>query len=258
MARVDRVLLFENLLLLMFVVAVPFTTATLADFIQSPSAADARAAVVLLYGMSDIGRGADLAAAHPGRYRPAYGLLHARRDPGGADGRSSDRWPFRSRRWQLAAVRGYLGFGRPRRTAPGTPAFFFGHAALHSVRLVGVEREFQARMPHRAARADRLGLGYLWHGTPAGGDRKEKVGFGSGRRPPGASRRPGPPAERSSADRRPAPSGPSLEALRASGPGLVWRGGQVHGPELARHAGAVPSPEPAMLRRYPAFGRQPG
>jgi uncharacterized membrane protein len=53
-ARVDRVLLFENLLLLMFVVAIPFTTATLADFIQSPSAADARAAV-LLYGMSDIG-----------------------------------------------------------------------------------------------------------------------------------------------------------------------------------------------------------
>jgi uncharacterized membrane protein len=52
--RVDRVLLFENLLLLMFVVAMPFTTATLADFIQSPHPADARAAV-LLYGLSDIG-----------------------------------------------------------------------------------------------------------------------------------------------------------------------------------------------------------
>jgi uncharacterized membrane protein len=52
--RVDRVLLFENLLLLMFVVAIPFTTATLADFVQSPSAADARVAV-LLYGLSDIG-----------------------------------------------------------------------------------------------------------------------------------------------------------------------------------------------------------
>jgi uncharacterized membrane protein len=54
MTRVDRVLLFENLLLLMFVVAIPFTTATLADFIQSTSAADARVAV-LLYGSSDIG-----------------------------------------------------------------------------------------------------------------------------------------------------------------------------------------------------------
>jgi uncharacterized membrane protein len=54
MTRVDRVLLFENLLLLMFVVAMPFTTATLADFIQSPHPADARAAV-LLYGLSDIG-----------------------------------------------------------------------------------------------------------------------------------------------------------------------------------------------------------
>jgi uncharacterized membrane protein len=52
--RVDRVLLFENLLLLMFVVAIPFTTATLAAFIQSANAADARSAV-LLYGMSDIG-----------------------------------------------------------------------------------------------------------------------------------------------------------------------------------------------------------
>jgi uncharacterized membrane protein len=54
MNRVDRVLLFENLLLLMFVVAIPFTTATLADYIQSSSAADARTAV-LLYGLSDIG-----------------------------------------------------------------------------------------------------------------------------------------------------------------------------------------------------------
>ena len=52
--RVDRVLLFENLLLLMFVVAMPFTTATLADFIQSSHAVDARVAV-LLYGLSDIG-----------------------------------------------------------------------------------------------------------------------------------------------------------------------------------------------------------
>jgi uncharacterized membrane protein len=52
--HVDRVLLFENLLLLMFVVAIPFTTATLAEFIQSPSASDARVAVVL-YGLSDIG-----------------------------------------------------------------------------------------------------------------------------------------------------------------------------------------------------------
>jgi uncharacterized membrane protein len=51
--RVDRVLLFENLLLLMFVTTLPFTTSTLADFVRA-GGADARWAV-LLYGISNIG-----------------------------------------------------------------------------------------------------------------------------------------------------------------------------------------------------------
>ena len=51
--RVDRVLLFENLLLLMFVTTMPFTTSTLADFVRE-GGADARWAV-LLYGISNIG-----------------------------------------------------------------------------------------------------------------------------------------------------------------------------------------------------------
>ena len=51
--RVDRVLLFENLVLLMFVVTLPFTTSTLADFIPE-GGSNARWAV-LLYGISNIG-----------------------------------------------------------------------------------------------------------------------------------------------------------------------------------------------------------
>jgi uncharacterized membrane protein len=51
--RVDRVLLFENLVLLMFVTTLPFTTATLADFLRR-GGSDARWAV-LLYGISNIG-----------------------------------------------------------------------------------------------------------------------------------------------------------------------------------------------------------
>ena len=51
--RVDRVLLFENLVLLMFVTTLPFTTSTLADFI-SEGGSNARWAV-LLYGISNIG-----------------------------------------------------------------------------------------------------------------------------------------------------------------------------------------------------------
>ena len=52
-ARVDRVLLFENLVLLMFVTTLPFTTSTLADFVLE-SGSNARWAV-LLYGVSNIG-----------------------------------------------------------------------------------------------------------------------------------------------------------------------------------------------------------
>lgn len=51
--RVDRVLLFENLVLLMFVVTLPFTTSTLADFIPE-GGSNARWAV-LLYGVSNVG-----------------------------------------------------------------------------------------------------------------------------------------------------------------------------------------------------------
>lgn len=51
--RVDRVLLFENLLLLMFVTTMPFTTSTLAEFLREGSG-DARWAVAL-YGVSNIG-----------------------------------------------------------------------------------------------------------------------------------------------------------------------------------------------------------
>lgn len=52
-ATVDRPLLFQNLILLMFVSTMPFTTAALADFIRHDDA-DARWAV-LLYGLSNIG-----------------------------------------------------------------------------------------------------------------------------------------------------------------------------------------------------------
>ena len=51
--KVDRVLLFENLVLLMFVVTLPFTTSTLADFIPE-GGSNARWAV-LLYGVSNVG-----------------------------------------------------------------------------------------------------------------------------------------------------------------------------------------------------------
>jgi uncharacterized membrane protein len=51
--RVDRVLLFENLVLLMFVTTMPFTTSTLASYLQH-GGADARWAAAL-YGLSNIG-----------------------------------------------------------------------------------------------------------------------------------------------------------------------------------------------------------
>jgi uncharacterized membrane protein len=51
--RVDRILLFENLTLLMFVTTLPFTTSTLAKFVRD-GGANARGAV-LLYGISNIG-----------------------------------------------------------------------------------------------------------------------------------------------------------------------------------------------------------
>jgi len=49
-ARVDRVLLFVNLALLLFVTTIPFTTSTLAAYLRE-GGADARVAVVL-YGIS--------------------------------------------------------------------------------------------------------------------------------------------------------------------------------------------------------------
>ena len=51
--RVDRIFLFQNLILLMFVTTMPFTTSTLAKFL-SAGGADARWAVAL-YGISNIG-----------------------------------------------------------------------------------------------------------------------------------------------------------------------------------------------------------
>lgn len=51
--RVDRVFLFENLILLMFVTTMPFTTSTLAQFLRDDRT-DARWAV-LLYGISNLG-----------------------------------------------------------------------------------------------------------------------------------------------------------------------------------------------------------
>lgn len=50
---VDRVLQFQNLLLLMFVTTLPFTTSTLADFVRE-GGEDARVAVAL-YGISNVG-----------------------------------------------------------------------------------------------------------------------------------------------------------------------------------------------------------
>ena len=51
--HVDRILLFENLMLLMFVTTLPFTTSTLAEFVRE-GGANARWAVVL-YGISNLG-----------------------------------------------------------------------------------------------------------------------------------------------------------------------------------------------------------
>ena len=52
-ARVDRIFLFQNLILLLFVTTMPFTTSTLAEFLRD-GGEDARWAVVL-YGISNIG-----------------------------------------------------------------------------------------------------------------------------------------------------------------------------------------------------------
>ena len=49
---VDRVLLFWNLVLLMFVTTIPFTTATLAGALADGSATDIRVAAVLYGGAS--------------------------------------------------------------------------------------------------------------------------------------------------------------------------------------------------------------
>lgn len=50
LARIDRAMLFYNLLLLFWVTTIPFTTSTLAEFLQR-GGADSRVAV-LLYGLS--------------------------------------------------------------------------------------------------------------------------------------------------------------------------------------------------------------
>jgi uncharacterized membrane protein len=54
MDRVDRTMLFYNLLLLLWVSTIPFTTSTLASYVENGSASDERVAVVL-YGISNEG-----------------------------------------------------------------------------------------------------------------------------------------------------------------------------------------------------------
>ena len=77
-ARVDRVLLFENLLLLMFVTTMPFTTSTLAEYVRE-GGADARWAVVL-YGISNIGMAVAFTAMLSRMVH--HGLSSTTRDPG--------------------------------------------------------------------------------------------------------------------------------------------------------------------------------
>lgn len=80
-ARVDRWLLFFNLLLLLFVSTIPFTTSTLASYLRA-GGADARWAVVL-YGVSTEGMAVSftLILAHLVRRQLMY------RPVGAADGR---------------------------------------------------------------------------------------------------------------------------------------------------------------------------
>ncbi len=79
LARADRVLLFQNLVLLMFVTTMPFTTATLADHISvTENDADARWAV-LLYGVSNIGMAVGFTAMFSRMVR--HGLLIEPVDP---------------------------------------------------------------------------------------------------------------------------------------------------------------------------------
>jgi hypothetical protein len=132
-----------------------------------------------------------------------------------------------------------------------------------------------SRHGRRTAQAVHTTLAWATCGRecPVATDRNEPVAetgnkrSGSASRHAAARRQPAalPSAERSSAGRPAAPSVPSLEDLSASRPGSVRHRGQVHGPELARRVGAVPSPGPTTLGRYfpllgwySAFGHQPG
>jgi uncharacterized membrane protein len=91
-ARVDRLMMFYNLLLLLWVTAIPFTTSTLAGF-EGKSTADSRWAV-LLYGISSEGMAISFALIL--RHLLRNGLTHRKVTP--AEARTAVR------RYSLGAV----------------------------------------------------------------------------------------------------------------------------------------------------------
>lgn len=95
-AHVDRVLLFENLVLLMFVTTLPFTTATLADHVGA-SDADARWAV-LLYGLSNIGMAVGFTAMFARMVRRDLLSSRSRRPSDGARSGASVSAPWHTPR----------------------------------------------------------------------------------------------------------------------------------------------------------------
>ncbi len=101
--RVDRILLFENLLLLMFVTTLPFTTSTLADFVRE-GGADARWAV-LLYGISNIGMSLGFGAMFSRMVN--HGLL-ATPVPADVGKRATRRFGLGSIGYPLATVAGLI------------------------------------------------------------------------------------------------------------------------------------------------------
>ena len=60
----------------------------------------------------------------------------------------------------------------------GRVAFLFGRAAPYAVHLPGMYREVKALTADQAARADRLGRGYLGLAAASSRYREEEVGVG--------------------------------------------------------------------------------
>ncbi len=100
---VDRTLMFQNLMLLMFVSTLPFTTATLAEFIGSDDS-DARWAV-LLYGVSNIGMAVSFTAMFAHMIR--HNLLATAIDPV-AGRRATRRFGLGTLAYPAATVAGLL------------------------------------------------------------------------------------------------------------------------------------------------------